>query len=277
MNKPHDVPLIEFFVDAFYRKTIDPTSDLYLPKLIQGQTDPTYEPFTAGGWTPATVPQEQKGAEQVCASVTANQSMIPSPGSLPALSFEGVRITGLSNVVPSVPQFAGNTVSVSGSFSSLAPTTAPTPMTVAGSFKLEQACCPTKDFKTCCGASSTYVGSGAFIVQVARSEVAASALIGTTPDKKLLTATVQSLGYTASSDPSNITITAEITSISNPRERKEWDEFAASVLNSPEVRLALVDQIKEVLEQQSTLDSLSTLLTNGLQSLMGANAELGKA
>jgi hypothetical protein len=266
-DTPHEVPLIEFFIDAFYRKAIDPTSELYLPKLIQGQTGPTYEPYLAGGWTPLNLGAGE-GAVQVCAGVSEDALMIPTPGAQLGLSFEDVTITGISNVVLGVPRVLDDTVSASATFSTLAPTVAPTPMTVAGSFTLTQGCCPTADGTTCAGPSSTYEGRGTFTVRIASSSVAASALIGTTPDGKLLTSTVGSLAYAASADASNITLTADITSIPPGRLRDAWNAYAATILNSPEVRTALRDNIAIVLGQQSTLDSISTLTTDALQSLM---------
>lgn len=258
------VSLIELLVDQFYLQAIDEKSNLYLPKLIQAQRNPTYEPYAVANWEKPQVPEGEEWARQICAAVTEETPLIPPPGAMPNLSFSGVQLAGLSNVDPELPEVKGDLVTVKANLSTLA--TAPQPLTVSGEFEIEQLCCPSEDEKSCSGKPSNNIGRGTFSMKVLHSRVTATVEIGTTPDEKYLTGTVESLDFEASTTGGNMVVVVDITTVPE-KKRKTWDEQAEKYLNSQQALKQLLKNFQQVMSQQSTRTSLSELITNGFRSL----------
>lgn len=264
-----DNSLLQFVVDVFYRKAIDPTSSLFLPKAIQGQTNPTYEPYLAGQWEPVNLTQGTTSAAAVCAGQGGStENYIAPPDAIPTIVLSEVTIYGVSNVLPSPPQVNGDVVTASATFSTYDASIAPKPLTVKGNFQLTQYCCLSKDFKTCDQPAEQFVGTGTFTSTINVSSITTSVLVGVSGGGDSLTANVQTLEWQASADASNIQGTVDITSIPKDANRDYWNTYAEEALNSTEARAGFVKNVQQVLAQQSTLDSLSQLLTQAIQSIL---------
>lgn len=262
-----DSSLLQFVVDVFYRKAIDPTSSLFLPTQIQGQTNPTYEPYSAGHWDPVNLTKGSDSAAAVCGSQGgATQTYIAPPDAIPTIALSDVTIYGISNVLPAPPQVNNDVVSATAAFSTYDTSIAPKPLTVKGNFELTQLCCLSADLETCDQPPEPFVGTGTFVATINSSSIATSVLVGTSGNT--LTATVQSLEWQASADASNIKGTVDITSIPPDANRDYWNQYAEEALNSTEARAGFVKNVEEVLSAQSTLDSMSQLLTEALQSIL---------
>jgi hypothetical protein len=259
----------QVIVDALYRAAIDPQSNLFLPKQIQGQTNPTYEPYVAGHWDAVNLAAGTAAAAAVCTDEPGGDYVV-EPNTTPALLLSNVTIEGVSNAKPDPMSVNNDVVSASATLSTYDSSVAPTPLTVLGDFSLTQHCCPTDDFQTCSGPEVDFTGTGTFAVNILSSNVSATLLLGESGDN--LTVTVQTLDWTASSDASNITATVDIESIPEDANRDSWDTYTEEALNSDEARAQLVVNVQQVLAQPSTLDSLSQLITNAINSILSDDA-----
>jgi hypothetical protein len=74
-------------------------------------------------------------------------------------------------------------------------------------------------------------------------------------------------------NPSNITFDIDITSITGG-DRKDWNNMAAGIFNSPQATAAVVQQFRERLNSPQVLQRLSEIVTKAIQQLLTEEAEL---
>jgi hypothetical protein len=273
-SHPKDDPnLIQFVVDLFYKQAIDPSSQQFLPKLIQGQTNPTYEPYYyTEPFNPVAL-TDLSAASAVCSTQGgATDNYIVTPDTTPSLSLSNLHITGISNALPDPATVTNDTIAITAALSTYPSSVAPAPLTISGDFSLTQYCCETTDFSTCAAPSGPFVGTGTFAVSIKNSTAKASVLVGVNADDQLV-ATVQSLHWLASHSASNITATVDILSIPEDADRDTWNSYTEEALNSEMARQKLVVSVQQMMGESATLASLSALITTGLQSLTGEALE----
>jgi len=264
-----DEDILGFLIETFYASAIRPGSPLFLPKLIQAQRNPTYEPYVVGSWERFTVANAGEAAQLVCAGQgEPHETYIPPPEAVPAVELEAVQIAGISNVLPDRPGIAQDRVSGTAALSSWEAAIAPAPMVVSGRFRLTQSCCLTSDGRTCAAAPTPFVGTGTFDVTIKASR--ASAAIDVSIEGRRPTASVRSIGWSAAATQSNIAATVEIDTIPPGANRQNWNELARGVLNSETAIEAFVQNVGAVLEAPATLASFSTLLAEGLRAILDA-------
>jgi hypothetical protein len=267
-SQPKDEPnLIQFVVDLFYKQAIDPSSPQFLPTLIQGQTNPTYEPYSyTQPFNPVAL-TDLSAASAVCSTQGgATENYIVTPDTTPLLSLTNLQIAGISNALPDPATVTNDTIAITAALSTYPSSVAPAPLTISGDFSLTQYCCETTDFSTCAAPSGSFVGTGTFVVRIKNSTAEASVLVGVNADNELV-ATVQSLQWLASDSATNIIATVDILSIPQDADRDTWNSYTEEALNSAAARQKLVASVQQMMGESATLASLSTLITTGLQSL----------
>jgi len=270
-SPPKDNSPLQVVVDAFWRAAIDPNSQAFLPTLVQGQQNPAYEPFAVTQWDPVNLTDASETAALVCSNEsTLTVNYMAPPDTPPAITFSDVVIQGISNVVPDPMTVDSDTVTATARFSSYPSSVAPQPITITGDFVLTQQCCPTEKFIVCSRPAQPFTGSGTFTVSIVSSTVTATVLL--TGDDELV-ATVQSLQWSASQDPSNMTASVDITSIPPGPQRDQWNQYAQESFDSVDARSGLVANVQAALSAQSTLDSLGTLITGAIASLFTASQQ----
>lgn len=268
-----DPNIIQFVVDLFYKQTIEPSSPQFLPKLIQGQTNPTYEPYLyTQPFNPVAL-TDLGAASAVCSTQGgATDNYMVTPDTTPLLSLTHLQIAGISNALPSPATVTNDTIAITAVLSTYPSSVAPAPLTISGDFSLTQYCCETTDFTTCAAPSAPFVGTGTFAVSIMDSTAQVSVLVGVDANNELV-ATVQSLQWLASDSATNITATVDILSIPEDADRDTWNSYTEEALNSATARTQLVASVQQMMGESATLASLSALITAGLQSLVGEARE----
>lgn len=279
-------PILQFFLTIFYKHAIDPTSDYYLPKLIQSQTDPVVEPYTFGGdWNNVQIGAEEaaRGAMQICQGTASGANFgIPTDGATPLLDlvrasetdFSGAfpfELVGLSNMLAAAPVVTdGDSFTASATLGSIV-TWPIGPIHIRGNFIVNQSCCLTDDMATCIpGSQYAPRGEGTFdaTIATARASVQASATVS--PDGSTLTVTVNSLGFTA--QPADLSVDIVIMSVQDPVWRTTWSKFAEEVFSAAGTRQAMIAQIGETLNSDSVKQGFQNVINNALASMFGGGA-----
>lgn len=82
MTTPPD-KYLQFLLNLFYSKMIEKTSEFYLPKLIEQQKDPTYEPYVINGeWTIEDDPSLLAAGCPICLATAPEDAGFPVPEGL---------------------------------------------------------------------------------------------------------------------------------------------------------------------------------------------------
>jgi hypothetical protein len=269
-------PLLAFLASIMYRNAVDPTSSWYLPTAISKATGPVLDPYDGGSWDMPDVGQWYPAAgATVCASIGAsdNKYEIQTPGTAVPLDLTNITITGTSNMLPVPMLTVGNTVFGMVACNSVRQW--PKTLTISGDFELRLSCCvSTRGAQGCTGPSAPSQGSGTFTARIATASAGVSVTVSTVGDK--LVGTVDALYFRCDpnvNNPSNITFDIDITSISGG-DRKDWNNMAAGIFNSPQATAAVVEQFRARLNSPQVLAHLSEIVTKAIQQILTEEAEL---
>jgi hypothetical protein len=270
-------PLLAFLASIMYRNAVNTSSSWYLPTAISTATNPVLEPYDAGSWDMADVGQWYAAAgSTICASIGAsdNKYEIQTPGTPVPLSLSNISISGTSNMLPVPMLTVGNTVYGMVACNSVKQW--PKTLTVSGDFTLGVNCCVSaRGVPGCTGPSAPSQGSGTFTAKFATASAGVAVTVSAGPDDKLV-GTVDALYFRCDpnvDNPSNMTFHIDITSITGG-DRKDWNDMAAGIFNSPQATSAIVDQVRARLNSQKVLDRLSEIVTHAIQQILAEEAEL---
>jgi hypothetical protein len=269
-------PLLAFLASILYRNAVDPSSSWYLPSTISKATNPVLDPYDGGTWDMADVGQWYAAAgPTICGSIGAsdNKYEIQTPGTPVPLGLSNITISGTSNMLPVPMLTVGNRVFGMVACNSVKQW--PKTLTVSGDFTLGVNCCVSaRGAPGCTGPSAPSQGSGTFAARFATASAGVAVTVSADGDK--LVATVDALYFRCDpnvDNPSNITFEIDITSISGG-DRKDWNNMAAGIFNSPQATSAIVDQVRGRLNSPQVLQRLSEIVTKAIQQILTEEAEL---
>jgi hypothetical protein len=269
-------PLLAFLASILYRNAVDPSSSWYLPSAISKAVNPTLDPYDGGAWDMPDVGQWYPAAgPTLCGSIGAsdNKYEIQTPGTSVPLALTNITITGTSNMLPVPMLTVGN--KVFGMVACNSVKQWPKTLTITGNFSLGVTCCvSTRGAQGCTGPSAPSAGSGTFTARFATASAGVGVTVSADGDK--LVGTVNALYFRCDpnvDNPSNITFDIDITSITGG-DRKDWNNMAAGIFNSPQATAAVVQQFRERLNSPQVLQRLSEIVTKAIQQLLTEEAEL---
>lgn len=191
-----------------------------------------------------------------------DRSHVDSPGKV---NFE---IVGISNVLPSLPLVTdGENIKGTATFSSVATWPHSDGLRLTGNFILDQSCCMSDDGKTCTPGGKNWEnhGFGTFAALIKSSTVSATAT-AYFDNSGALQLTVHSLDFNLASDTTNLIISAEILSITDPKVRASWQQTLQPMLDSATTRTAIMDNIKDQLASESTKKDFEKAINDALRN-----------
>ncbi|HET7505708.1 MAG TPA: hypothetical protein VFK02_32030 [Kofleriaceae bacterium] len=267
-------PLLAFVVSELYQSATSPKGSFYLPTRISNASNPTLEPYAAGGWDLADVSTWYPAVGgTICGSIgaTNNELEIAVPGSTVPLTLTNITIAGTSNLLPAPPLTVEDTIGAIVAFNSV--TSWPHTLTISGEFSLGVTCCVTDRQRQACTQppDAPALGTGTFSASFATATVSGS--VGISVADHQLVATVDKLYFRTDpnvDDPQNIQFDIDITSIS-AGDRAVWNNVAESVFSSSAAVTAIIGQIQQKLDEPDLLQTISTIITTAIQSLLSAD------
>ncbi|MBX9813368.1 MAG: hypothetical protein K2X76_01560 [Sphingomonas sp.] len=283
MAAPPD-PILQFFLKTFYKKTIDPKSDYYLPKLVQQQTNPVVEPYVLGGdWRQLDIgAQAANGAQLICAGTSPPSKTlfgIPSGDATPVLDLvrksevtfpEAVpfQLVGISNMLANPPLVTdGDNIAASARLGAVKdwPFKA---FQIQGNFSIDQRCCQSAD-GTSCVSGTQYAphGEGVFVATFAKATANVWASATVSPNGESLTVTINQLSFVA--DPDDLSIVVTIYSIGNPKWRDTYSKTAQQIFEDVTTKKSIISQISETLNAPNIRASFQQVVNNALSNLFG--------
>ncbi|WP_437333136.1 hypothetical protein [Sorangium sp. So ce394] len=287
-NDPPDLYL-QLLLNVLYKYMTNPATDFYLPKLVAGQTNPTYEPYVIDGeWSLAGAEELRTGGSMICFS-TLPESMSGEYNQgiasvAPHLSFAGpsrirfdgaipFQVRGLSNVQIGQPRVtSGETATATATFSGDTSWPHADGITVQGNYHIHQPCCPSNDGVTCApgGPPWTEDGFGTFSITFKSSS---ATVTGTahTQDRYLLL-DVNAIEFTASTDEHNTAVAVTINTITDPKLRDYWDSYANEAIRQPDTMKAILDHLRDVLNRESTRRDIAKVMNDTLKKIVEQHA-----
>lgn len=277
-------PILQFFLSTFYKKTTDPTSDYYLPKLVQQQSNPVVEPYVIdGGWPDLKIgPQAVTGAQMICAGTSPPSKTsfgIPADGAIPILnlaSISGVsfpqaipfQLVGISNMLADPPVVTdGDNISASATLGTIG-TWPIKSFQIQGNFSIDQRCCQSEDGTTCLiGTQYAPHGEGTFIATFAKAKATAKASATVSPDGSTLVVTVNQLSFAA--DPADLSVAVVIYSIGDPTWRDTYSKTAQQIFEDKGTKQSMIGQISDTLNSPNIRSSFQAVINNALRGLFG--------
>lgn len=276
--------ILAFFVGSIYNKMIDKTSDYYLPKLVQKQKNPTYEPYIVKEenlpWAPPRAPGQGDGEKQICIA-GAPDYKIAIPTGNGSLTLDKIVISGISNVFPSKPPqvvSVGNydTIKAECVFSTQDIGMQYNTIEISGTFDIKQECCVCKDddLNTCDPTIPNFDehGIGSFKCTIdgasqTSANISANISVDSAGSKLVVNITDITLNIKYVDDQGNslIKFSIDITNITDPNLRGMWSNQANSVFNNHDTIVSIVDSFK--LEVSKATGDLSNMLTDNINEL----------
>ncbi|MEM8961151.1 MAG: hypothetical protein AAGD38_06725 [Acidobacteriota bacterium] len=255
-----DQQIVQQLLDKFYPKLNDPSSSVYLPKIIGEK----YDPDNVGDLPVGALPSDpgEKAAKQICAAVAPfGEAYIPTPGVSPTIDLQNVTIAGLSNVKTDRPIAGGpdgRTITAEVQFLTL-PAPLPQAVTGTGNFILDQQCCTTTDGTTCKSGVSKHdeEGKGTFKFTI---KSGAATLVIKIADLApgVLTLKVSSVEF---KPVLPFEITVDITTAPE-KARQGFNNLAEGTLNTNEAQSAIIMQLNKSLNDDNRLSGLGQILTD---------------
>lgn len=283
-------PYLQLLLNILFRYMKDPSTDFYLPKLIAGQTNPTYEPYVVDGeWSLSGSAALKDGGNLICfASMpskidpAAYQGVASVPPDLTLASpnriaFDGAipfQVTGISNVLPGQPIVtSGETATASATFSTVTTWPHANGITVQGNYRIHQPCCASKDGSSCAAGGPpgwTEDGVGTFSV---RFKTSSANITGTAyTEGQYLLIRVDAIEFTGSTDISNTEVAITINTISDPNIRELWEGYANTAIRDPGTIKAILSNLHDVLNKQSTRDDIAKVINDNLKKIVNQHA-----
>lgn len=266
MNQPPD-PILKFFLQKMKGYMNDPSSKLYLPKLIQNQTDPRYEPYTLhGAWQLPDSAVLTKVTEAICigtmsktcldSAATASPNLrLSDPGGMPFADPWPFRIAGLSNLtIGDIRMDGGETFTASAFVGGIAELPF---LTVSGNFVLSQSCRCVDD-----GDRWTAMGYGTFSygIKAVTATLTATAYVATSgPNANYLAVRVDKLGVTADTASDKLVVSVSVKTFSGADEEM-WGSTIHDVLVSKTMADTIVRKVSEKLDEPGTRRDFETQL-----------------
>ncbi|MEM9556483.1 MAG: hypothetical protein AAGC60_19655 [Acidobacteriota bacterium] len=265
-----DQAIIQKMLDKFYPELNDPSSTLYLPKLIQSKG---YDPDSVGNLPVGSLPANggTSGAQQICAAVAPfGEAAIPTPGVEPSIDLTDVSIAGLSNVKVDRPIAGGSdgrTITATAEFLKLA---SPLPQQIVGkgNFTLKQQCCIAETKTTCKKgvAPLNETGKGTFTFTITGGTAQVVLCISKLA-KDVLTLEAKSVEFKPTLP---FKITVDITSAPE-KARQGFNNLAEGVLDTDKAQTAIMTQFNAVLNSEGRLDGFAKQLTEQLDDYLRDN------
>jgi hypothetical protein len=293
-NDPPD-PYLQWLLNLLVAQMNKSESPFYLPKLILGQRNPTYEPYVIDGeWVIKDQSGLQEAGNTICLAtmpgdiakeynqgiadtppllVLASPNRIDFPGAIP------FSVSGISNII------AQNPVVDYGEHATAQATFAQIPtwphgqngITVAGNFKINQLCCPSNDAVACAIGGPTWseASYGTFIVTVKKPQASIAGTAYT--DGKYLQLSIEALQVTASTRPEDIDVAITIETITDPNIRKMWQSLANEAVGNATAIQAMLDNLHDILNSENTRRDISNVINENLRKIIdgGMLANLG--
>jgi hypothetical protein len=276
------------FLNELEGELSDPSSNMYLPRLVLEQ-QPPYDPYMAAPWTFGSIqpPEGPVLAKSICGAIGVaqqpSQIWIATPANnspapkypLPYLVLTNVQVVGLANVklaslVADPPNSFNLKATINfGLLTGTAPdhNNNPYPLSpnivVTGSFSLGQSCCQiTPPNKTSCsGPSNDEVGTGTFTTTIKGSSGSALFEISFQSQAPELLVNVTDMQFT--SGPISTTVV-----IDNIPNASVWDQQAQAAFNNSTTQALIVGQINQVLGGTSAQQTLSSVLQSSMNQYL---------
>lgn len=280
-----DVLPLQFFMDILTKQLNKEGGDYFLPKLILGQNNPSYDPYNATGdtWKLGAVsgPGLETAANAICGgSQPFDKEWIAPSKAYPDLTLSDITVTGLANIKAGEPTVGGKDQNIvtttaemavwpSGTYSGkkLFPN-----ITLNGKFVLTQQCCEKKlgTHGDCEGDSFPIDGHGTFkaVIPGGTGQFQAQ-LTPKSDDPPQLAIAVQTMNLTLSAEQlAGITISVDITSVPKDKNRDHWNSYAEEAFKQSSAKQQMINKLNEMLAQQGTMDDFSTVLTNTVNKVI---------
>lgn len=263
-----DSSLYEWLIAQMYKALVNPAKDTFLPKLIVAAKNPTLEPFIPPAFPQPPAAPMLEGATVIC-SLTAPRKKDALPSANPDLKLSDVVFTGTSNLKPRVPVVQGQDVTLVADFSTIAGY--PPHLAINGRFDLRQQCCVV-DFGVpqCQPNSEKYVttGSGTFSARIVRSTLTGMGRIDIVNKEPVVTVSK----FAFSADPTDVRVEVDIKTIPDPKQREQWNKYAAQAFNAPSTINAMLKGLNDVFAQPESLAAAGKKLTEIVKAIFGERA-----
>jgi hypothetical protein len=230
-------PLLQFIVQLVSARMDDPTSSLYLPLLVRSQSNPTFDPYQAGGWN------------------------LGDLGSGLTASLQDIVVTGLSNaqLAPGTSVSSTDVVSATVQFLTAAEPTPPLSPPLATQITLTGGVTASDDGQE--------MPPGTFTIAIVSMSAAAQVAI-TAGTQNNLVATAQSLEISVPTPyTSYVTVTVDIP----PSGSFDWGSLLTQSLNQEAQLANLVTTLQGQLGSAPVLAALSQELTAVLAQVAGSS------
>lgn len=264
---------LQYFLNLLWRKTIDPSSDLYLPKLILGQRDPAYEPYTIDDSWHVAGGTISDAATQICTAYNPDPDGLGQPDGLPDMwivdaahapfkESQPFVINGISNLKLSQPKVVEGTTAEATATLGEATGWRYGPLTVVGNWTLSQRC-------TDITSGQGYQGDGyGYVSMVIKSGTIDGRITVNAVGSDQLEVVVDALDFKTSATPDNVVVTVQLMEITDPNLREMWNRTANLAFTDTGTLKLIMAQVADIIGNESARKEFGKVATDALRQII---------
>ncbi len=277
---------LQWMLNLLYKQMLIKDSQFYLPKLIQGQTNPAYEPYTIDGqWEIGKSQALQQGGTLICFATLPDrydkegyQGIASEPPDLTlaspsetvkfpeAIAFQ---VIGISNVTPNQPIVGDNeSASATAEFSLIPDWPHSEGITIQGNYHIRQPCCASSDGETCLSGTDPYIEDGYGTFKVTFRNASAKIAGTAYTEGMYLQIRMDSLDVVVSTRPEDVTVRITIDTITDPHLKKMWESYAIEAVSDPATMNTMQEKLREKLNSPDTLGDFQKVINENLRKLL---------